>query len=125
MAQQALILFGHGARDPQWARPLHAIRQALGAQRPGLRVELAFLEYLSPSLEDCVAQLADAGVTDIRIFPVFIAQGGHLVREVPATLGALSRRFPQVRLEMLPVAGESPLVIEAMAAAACAGLGKV
>ena len=117
--KQALILFGHGARDPQWARPLQAIRAVLQARRPDLVVELAFLEYLSPSLDDCVAALAAAGATDIRIFPVFIAQGGHLVREVPVMLGALSRRFPQVTLTMLPVAGESPIVIEAMAAAAC------
>lgn len=117
--KQALILFGHGARDPQWARPLQAIRAVLEARRPDLVVELAFLEYLSPSLDDCVAALAAAGATDIRIFPVFIAQGGHLVREVPVMLGALSRRFPQVTLTMLPVAGESPIVIEAMAAAAC------
>ena len=117
--KQALILFGHGARDPQWARPLQAIRAVLQARRPDLVVELAFLEYLSPSLDDCVAALAATGATDIRIFPVFIAQGGHLVREVPVMLAALSKRFPQVTLTMLPVAGESPIVIEAMAAAAC------
>lgn len=122
--KQALILFGHGARDPQWARPLHAIRLALQSQRPDLSVELAFLEYLQPSLEDCVAALVGAGVSDICIFPVFIAQGGHLVREVPVTLAALATRFPDVTLTMLPVAGESPLVIEAMAAAACAGLSR-
>lgn len=120
--KEALILFGHGARDPQWARPLYAIRSALLARRPELAVELAFLEYLSPSLDDCVAALAAAGATEIRIFPVFIAQGGHLVREVPVMLAALTQRFPLVRLTMLPVAGESPLVIEAMAAAACAAV---
>lgn len=122
--RQALILFGHGARDPQWARPLHAIRAALRAERPNLRVELAFLEYLSPSLPECVAALAADGVSDVRIFPVFIAQGGHLVRDVPVTLAALAERFPAMRLEMLPVAGESPQVIAAMAAAACAGLSR-
>lgn len=122
--KQALVLFGHGARDPQWARPLHAIRDRLRMQQPELRVELAFLEYLAPSLEDCVAVLASEGVTDIRIFPVFIAQGGHLVREVPLTLAGLAARFPSLSLKMLPVAGESPEVIDAMAAAAGAGLAQ-
>lgn len=114
----ALILFGHGARDPQWAKPLHAIREAALACQPGMRVELAFLEYLNPTLAECVEQLVTAGFRTIRIFPVFIAQGGHLVREVPVVLAELTRRFPGVDLQLLPVAGESPAVIKAMAEAA-------
>lgn len=114
----ALILFGHGARDPQWAKPLHAIREAVLACQPGMRVDLAFLEYLKPTLGDCVEQLVTDGFRTIRIFPVFIAQGGHLVREVPVMLAALTSRFPGVDLQLLPVAGESPAVIKAMAEAA-------
>ena len=115
----ALVLFGHGARDPQWARPMQAIRQAILARQPGLPVELAYLEYMAPSLADCVGGLAMRGFREVRIFPVFIAQGGHLVREVPLMLTELRQRYPGVRLELLPVAGESPLVVAAMAAAAC------
>lgn len=115
----ALVLFGHGARDPQWARPMLAIRQAILERQPELTVELAYLEYMAPSLADCVGGLVMRGFRELRIFPVFIAQGGHLVREVPLMLAELRQRYPGLKLELLPVAGESPLVIAAMAEAAC------
>lgn len=120
-AAKALILFGHGARDPLWAQPLEKIRAAVLARAPGCRVELAFLEYLEPSLENCVASLAAGGYQDVRVLPVFIAQGGHLKREVPLLIDRLQARFPTVRIVLLPVIGEAEGVIAAMAefAGAC------
>lgn len=118
---KALILFGHGARDPLWAQPLERIRAAVLARDPGCRVELAFLEYLAPSLEDCVACLVAAGYRELRVLPVFIAQGGHLKREVPLMIASLQERFPAVTIVLLPVVGEADGVIAAIAdlAGAC------
>lgn len=118
---KALVLFGHGARDPLWAQPLERIRAAVLRRDPGCRVELAFLEYLAPSLEDCVAALAAAGYRELRILPVFIAQGGHLKSEVPLMIASLQERFPAVKIVLLPVMGEAESVIAAMAefAGAC------
>lgn len=118
---KALVLFGHGARDPQWAQPLERIRAAMLVRDPGRRVELAYLEYLAPSLEDCVARLVAAGYGELRILPVFIAQGGHLKNEVPLMVASLQERFPTVKIVLLPVMGEAESVIAAMAefAGAC------
>lgn len=112
---KALVLFGHGARDPLWAQPLERIRVAMLARDPGCRVELAFLEYLAPSLEDCVASLVATGYREVRVLPVFIAQGGHLKREVPLMINGLQQRFPAVKVVLLPVIGEAEGVIKAMA----------
>jgi sirohydrochlorin cobaltochelatase len=48
MSSSAVILFAHGAREPVWAQPLESIRDRLRAA--GTPVELAFLEFMSPSL---------------------------------------------------------------------------
>ena len=55
---QALILFAHGSRDPDWARPLHGLRDAVAALCPQLPVTLAFLEFMEPTLTQVIAQLA-------------------------------------------------------------------
>ncbi len=117
---QALILFAHGARDPEWAAPLKRVREAIGTLQPGARVELAFLEFMAPSLSDCVAALAADGVGRVVILPMFIAQGGHLKRDVPILVGALRERFPAVDIRLAEAVGENEAVVRAMAEAALA-----
>lgn len=116
----ALILFAHGARDPEWARPLQRVQAAITASAPERRVDMAFLEFMTPTLSECVDALAAAGVTSAVVVPMFIAQGGHLKRDVPELLAVLRERHPAMRLTLAPAIGESASVIEAMAQAALA-----
>ncbi len=83
----------------------------------------SFLEFMTPTLHDCVATLAAAGVTSAAVLPMFIAQGGHLKRDVPELLAVLRERHPEISLTLAPAIGESPGVIEAMAQAALMAAG--
>ena len=74
----ALILFAHGARDPEWANPMRRVQAAVQARQPGVPVELAFLEFMSPTLSESIAGLLAGGVRKIVVMPMFIARGGHL-----------------------------------------------
>lgn len=116
----ALILFAHGARDASWADPIRRVQADLLAADPTARVELAFLEFLTPTLVECAAALAAEGIRRIVILPMFIAQGGHLKREVPELVAALRATHPNVEFELAGPVGENEAVIQAMAAA---GLG--
>lgn len=116
----ALILFAHGARDPEWAAPLRRVQAAITASAPERRVDLAFLEFMSPTLPECVAALAKAGVSSAVVVPMFIAQGGHLKRDLPELLDVLRAQYPALRLALAPAIGESASVIAAMAQAALA-----
>lgn len=115
-----LILFAHGARDPAWANSMRAVQAEILARQPGSVVELAFLEFLAPNLPDCVASLVAAGLQKIVVIPMFIAQGGHLKREVPELLALLRSTYPEVSISLAPVIGEQESVIHAMANAALA-----
>lgn len=112
--KQALILFAHGSRDPQWAAPFEALRAALAAR---FDVELAFLELMAPTLGEAVARLAARGAGHIRVVPVFLGQGAHLKRDLPGLVAAAGDRHPGVALEVEPAIGEQPAVIAALAAA--------
>ncbi|MDR3086771.1 MAG: CbiX/SirB N-terminal domain-containing protein, partial [Azoarcus sp.] len=117
---KALILLGHGARDPDWAGPLMRVLAALRSARPDLTVETAFLEFMAPTLEDAVAALAADGASRISVVPVFLAQGGHLKRDLPARLDVLRRQYPDCDLWLATAVGEAPEVIAAIAAHASA-----
>lgn len=111
----ALVLFAHGARDPDWARPIERVRDTVRAQAPGVRVAVAYLEFMSPDLATTLAELVGEGVNQITVVPVFIAQGGHLKKELPLMLEEARARHAGVEFTLAPPVGESPSVVEAMA----------
>ncbi len=118
---KALILFAHGARDPDWARPVQAVAQRLQAENPDLPVTIAFLEFMSPALPDAIdliaRQTTGAVPLQIDILPFFIAQGGHLRQEVPTMLAEIRQQHPQLQIRLLPPLGELPSVQDAIAQA--------
>ena len=108
------MLFAHGARDAQWCEPFRAMQKAVAGRRPDLTVELAFLEIMQPSLADCVARLAGDGHARIVIAPLFLAQGGHLKKDLPRLLKDLGARHPAAELSVLPPIGEVTELLNAI-----------
>lgn len=113
----ALILFAHGARDPEWAEPMRRVQAAIRQQQPDVPVELAFLEFMAPTLPDCIAGLVAGGARKIVVMPMFIARGGHLKRDVPELLEKLRSAHPEVQFSLGGVIGEQEIVVQAMASA--------
>jgi len=68
--QRAIILFGHGARDERWKEPFLKLQELI-AQNSNVRVELSFLELMSPSLPDVIDQLVTDGFKTVEVIPVF------------------------------------------------------
>lgn len=112
---KALILFAHGARDPEWAAPFEALRLAVKKRLPGVPVEMAFLEFMQPDLATAADRLVDGGAHVIDIVPAFMAQGAHLKRDLPTLVKAAQARHPAIVFQLMPALGESAEVIEAMA----------
>ncbi|MEJ7807462.1 MAG: CbiX/SirB N-terminal domain-containing protein, partial [Telluria sp.] len=77
-------------------------------------VSLAFLELMEPRLPEHVAALAAQGVTDITIVPVFLGQGGHLLRDLPLMVDQLRTDHPQLGISVAGAVGEDPGVLGAM-----------
>ncbi|TMH21326.1 MAG: cobalamin biosynthesis protein CbiX, partial [Betaproteobacteria bacterium] len=55
-----IILFAHGSRDREWARPFQQLALALSEKVDG-PVRLAFLELMQPSLEEAITLLVADG----------------------------------------------------------------
>lgn len=119
----AIVLFGHGARDPEWAGPMRRIRDTVLARPDAPRVELAFLEFMSPTLPEAIAALVQGGATKVAVVPVFLAQGGHLKRDLPVLLDEARAAHPGCGITLATAAGEAEPVVRAMAdyAASCLG----
>lgn len=116
--KHGLLLFAHGARDPRWAEPFEAVAQRLRGGGAALAVELAYLEFMTPSLHDAGVRLVDAGCTRIDVVPLFLGAGGHVRKDLPALLDALAATYPDVAWHLQRAIGERASVIDAMAQAA-------
>lgn len=118
----ALVLFGHGARDPEWAGPMRRIRDTVRARAGAPRVELAFLEFMTPTLPEAIAALVGDGARRVAVVPIFLAQGGHLKRDLPLLLDAVRAAHPACEITLATAAGEADTVVSAMADYALASL---
>jgi sirohydrochlorin cobaltochelatase len=77
---------------------------------------------MTPSLPDEAASLVARGVREVTIVPIFLGQGGHLLRDLPLLVEGLRAAHPEVAFSTVPAVGEDPAVLEAMAAYCLASL---
>jgi sirohydrochlorin cobaltochelatase len=112
---RGIVLFAHGARDPEWARPFEEIRERVRASRPEYPIALAYLEIMAPTLEEAIASLIAEGASAITVFPLFMAQGGHLKEDLPRILDAIRASQPHVPIALESAIGEVPEILGAIA----------
>ena len=115
MANAALVLFAHGARDPAWSAPFERVLARVAARAPERAAVLAYLELMQPDLATAIAAQVARGFTDIRIVPLFLGPGGHVRNDLPRMVDAARSLHPGVWIELLGPAGEDAGVIESLA----------
>lgn len=112
--KSALILFAHGARDPRWAAPFQRLQTMTQASLPDVTVALAFLEFMTPSLPELAAQLVADGCTSITLAPVFLGQGGHVLRDLPVLAETIRANHPGLQFKIVNAVGEDETVLQAI-----------
>lgn len=115
MKRRALVLFAHGAREPRWVAPFERLQQLVQAQLQDTTVTLAFLELMTPRLPELVKQLVEQGCDEITVAPIFLGQGGHVLRDLPVITEQLRRDHPQLTLRVVDAVGEDASVLNAIA----------
>lgn len=115
---KAIILFGHGSRDPAWRGPIEAVAERI--RQAGTPVACAYLEFDTPDLPTAAAVLIGAGATAITVVPMFLGTGRHAREDLPELVDKLRRNHPTVALELQPAVGENPLLLDLLAKIAMA-----
>lgn len=117
-----IILFAHGSRDPQWRVPIEAVALQIAARQPKTLATCAYLELCEPSLPQAAINLIAAGASKLRVFPLFLGVGKHAREDLPLLIDAVRLAHPDVTVELLPTAGESPQLTALMADLALAAV---
>jgi sirohydrochlorin cobaltochelatase len=121
---RAIILFGHGSRDPLWRQPMDAVAARLAARDPALLVRCAFLELMGPDLTTAATELASLGAGQVDIVPLFLGVGRHVREDLPALADQLRRSLPQVQWTLRAPVGEDPRLLDLLADLAWTDAGK-
>ncbi|MBT3192388.1 MAG: CbiX/SirB N-terminal domain-containing protein [Verrucomicrobia bacterium] len=106
---RALVVMAHGSRREA---ANGEFREMVDGMRAGLseiydRVEAAFLDGVSPSLEEAARQLVAAGAIIVDVYPFFLNQGKHANQDIPALAAALDTEAPGCRVRVLDYFGKS------------------
>jgi sirohydrochlorin cobaltochelatase len=112
--RSAIILFAHGARDPQWAQPFERIAELVSKSLPDTAVDLAFLERMTPDLPTAVASVAQH-VKRVTVVPLFLGAGGHVKEDVAALLSDLAQKYPAIEFRVTSPIGEDDELVAAIA----------
>ena len=115
---KAIILLGHGSRDPLWRGPIEAVATRLKQGHAGLAVSCAYLELEQPDLAAAAAQLVAAGNDRVTIVPMFLGTGKHARDDLPRLLEALRQAHPAIEFVLQRSVGEDPRVLDLLAAIA-------
>jgi sirohydrochlorin cobaltochelatase len=116
MTPSGILLFAHGARDPAWALPFETAADRLRerASASGDEVTLAFLEFMSPTISEAATDLVRKGCERITVVPLFLGAGGHVRKDLPQLMEALTQRYPEVRWTLSQAVGETDILIQAL-----------
>jgi sirohydrochlorin ferrochelatase len=114
MKKTCLILLTHGSKRPRWRKPFEALLRNLRKETGRTNIHLAHMELAPPSLEDVVEQAVKDGVTSIRVLPLFMSSGTHLIKDIPAQVKALTRKHRGLKIVTLPPLGSHPRFLKMM-----------
>jgi sirohydrochlorin cobaltochelatase len=110
----ALLVVGHGSRDPRGAKEFHELISLLRRDNPSLPIEGGFIELSRPPISECVNRLVEEGAREISAVPLMLLAAGHAKDDVPATLVREKIEHPEVSFHYGRALGVRPELLELM-----------
>lgn len=94
----ALMLCGHGSRDPAAVSEFRAFAETLRRRLAGREVESGFLEFARPVIRDGLEALKARGAKRIACLPGMLFAAGHVKNDLPAELNAFAAANPGIEV---------------------------
>ena len=110
----ALLVVGHGSRDPRGAKEFHELVSLLRRNDPSLSIEGGFIELSRPPISECVERLVEDGAREISAVPLMLLAAGHAKDDIPATLVREKMNHPEVDFNYGRALGVRPELLELM-----------
>jgi precorrin-8X/cobalt-precorrin-8 methylmutase len=110
-ADYAIVLAGHGSRDPDGLREFEQLVALMRARLGGRRLDYGYLEFARPTLAEAVQASITAGSRRIVVVPALLFAATHAKNDMPGELQVLQQAFPNIALHFGAALDLHPLLL--------------
>jgi sirohydrochlorin cobaltochelatase len=96
----ALLIAGHGSRDPDGIQEFLGLARHFCALRPDLPLEIAFLEFARPTILEGIDRLVAGGADTIVVLPGVLMAAGHAKNDMASEVRLARQRHPRATIHM-------------------------
>lgn len=96
----AVLIAGHGSRDPEGITEFLGLARHFRDRRPDVPVEIAFLEFARPTIQEGIDRLVQNGARTVVVLPGVLMAAGHAKNDMASEVRLARQRHPQVELHM-------------------------
>ena len=111
--QIGILIVGHGSRREEANADVREAARLIARRGMFARVEPAFLEIVSPTIEEAFAKLVRRGADHVIVHPYFLSPGRHTRGDIPVEVQAAASRHPGVTYQITEPLAAHPSVIDA------------
>ena len=114
-----LLIAAHGSRRESSNEELKKLGVKVSAILgvDSSQVDVAFLEFASPSIENALLGLFSGNVTEVVVLPYFLSAGNHVVRDIPEDISKVLAQWPDKKITLLSHIGALDSMVGAIAGA--------
>jgi sirohydrochlorin cobaltochelatase len=115
MTEVAVLLCGHGSRDPEAVREFELAAAALRPRLPEFDFATGYLEFARPTIRDGLALLASRGARRIFAIPGMLFAASHVKNDLPWEINSFIADNPGIDVRLGRDLGIDPKLLQAAA----------
>src|ERR1700747_720659 len=116
MTEAAVLLCGHGSRDPEAVAEFERAAGALRPRLPEFDFATGYLEFACPTIRDGLALLAGRGARRIFAIPGMLFAASHVKNDLPWEMNSFIAENPGIDVRLGRDLGIDPKLLDAAAA---------
>jgi sirohydrochlorin cobaltochelatase len=94
----AVLVCGHGSRDPDAIGEFEAFARALRRRLPAVDFATGYLEFARPTIRDGLAHLAAHGARRIFAIPGMLFAASHVKNDLPWEVNSFAAENPEIEI---------------------------
>jgi sirohydrochlorin cobaltochelatase len=115
MSGTAVLLCGHGSRDPEAIEEFEVAAAALRPRLPEFDFATGYLEFARPTIRDGLAVLAGRGARRILAIPGMLFAASHVKNDLPWEMNSFIAENPGIDVRLGRDLGIDPKLLQAAA----------
>ena len=102
-----LLIAAHGSRLSSSNDELQLLVEKVSANLDVAfdGVEVAFLEFASPSIDNVLVEFFKSQATEVVVLPYFLSAGIHVMNDIPREIQKALDQWPDKKITVLPHIG--------------------